>query len=372
MKKNLKIVCAPDSFKNSLSSIDVCEAIRKGLSGAGIRNIVSVPIADGGENTVLSLQKSIRNLEIKYRHVPDSFGKMINGYIGWIEEDKTAIVEMAVATGLQAVKDAMKASSFGTGELISFALDLGAKKIYLAIGGTSSTDCGIGAASALGYRFLDGERKKISLDGAGLNSLEYIETDEVDKRLHDCSFYVISDVNNPLYGIKGAAYVYAPQKGASPEEVEILDRGLRRFSEVVFRCFNLDSADFPGAGAAGGMGTGAKVFFNAEILSGIDTIIDIVGFDNKIKDADLIITGEGKFDSQSLSGKVISGVLRHSHGIPVGVICGKKEIEDDRFAFIEAIEKMAESEEDSMRNAGKYIEETTRLAIEKFIDGLKK
>ncbi len=368
-----KVICVPDSFKGSMSSPKACEAMARGLGKAGINseNIILIPIADGGEGTVEVFLAATKGGEMCEVDVTDSFGEKKRGFFGWFEEKRLAVIEMAAATGLSERKDARKATSFGTGQIIKAALDKGATSIIMGIGGTSSTDCGIGAAAALGGRFLDREGRNVPLCGEGLINIDSIDISGLDSRLKDCSFTVLCDVTNPLYGENGAAYVYAPQKGANKEDVEFLDGGLRNFAEVVRKCFNLDLSTIPGGGAAGGMGAGSTLFFGAELKSGISALLDISDFEERVKGADLILTGEGKFDFQSVWGKVFSGISQKSGNVPIGVLCGKADMEDKtvpNLAFVKEISPKGTPLEVSIREGERFLEEATAVAVAEYFN----
>lgn len=367
----VKIICAPDSFKGSMTSAQACSAMEEGLINAGIspENIVRLPIADGGEGTTDTFLSFMPGGEKIFADITDSYGNEKKGYFAWFEEKKTAVLEMATATGLSERKEALYASSFGTGTLIKAAIEQGAKHIIMGIGGTSSTDAGVGAAAALGAEFFDKDGNDIPLCGSGLKSIDKIYTDKIKEKLDGCRFTILCDVKNTLYGKQGAAYVYSPQKGATPEEVEILDEGLRNFAEAVKKNFGTDISEMQGGGAAGGMGAGASVFFNAELKPGIETILELADFDKNKEGASLILFGEGKFDSQSLNGKVFSGLSDRSAGIPIGVLCGKKDIDGipQNAAFIEEIAPGV-TLEDSIANGYVYLKNATERVIRKYTE----
>lgn len=371
MTKDFKVICAPDSFKGSMTSKQACEAMKRGLKKAGIsdENIILIPIADGGEGTVDVFLSATGKGERCYVPVTDSFGEEKTCFFGWIESEKQAVIEMAAATGLSQRKDALRATSFGTGMIIRAALDKGARSIVMGIGGTSSTDCGIGAAAALGARFLDESGKSVPLCGEGLESISVIDLSDLDPRLKDCEFTVLCDVTNPLFGENGAAYVYSPQKGADMRTVELLDRGLRNFAAVVEKCFRRDISLIPGSGAAGGMGGGSTLFFGAVLRSGISTLLEASAFTERAKGASLILTGEGRFDSQSVCGKVFSGISEKSEGVPIGILCGKGEIDPGEFSNIVFVEQIAPEGtplEVSIRDGERFLEEATERKVREY------
>jgi glycerate kinase len=330
----VSILIAPDKFKGSLTAKEVCEIVRNALlKKNSALNIITLPLADGGEGT-LELFTELEGGKIVLKQVNDPLFAPIIASYGISEGGSTAFIEMAKASGLQLLlpekRDPLKTSTYGTGELIRDALDRGVKRIILGIGGSATNDAGLGMAAALGFQLLDSSGNVLKPIGENLIHLSSIKTDSVNPRLKAVECITLCDVNNPLYGQAGAAYVYALQKGARQEDLMLLDSGLRNFEAVVERTFNA-SPSFPGAGAAGGLGAGAKVFLNARLQTGIDYIIHATGLEQKIKDVDIVITGEGKLDFQSLSGKVvmaISKIAQHHHK-PAIAICGKSDLTPD-------------------------------------------
>ena len=329
----MKIVVAPDSYKGSLTALEVCEAAAEGIAriGRGIE-VVQVPMADGGEGTVQSLVDATGG-ELVATAVTGPLGEQVQATWGLCGpgragEGETAAIEMAAASGLPLVpedrRDPLVTTTYGTGELIRAALDAGRRKLIIGIGGSATTDAGAGMAQALGVRLLDGEGKPLGLGGGELARLVNIEMAGADSRLRDCEIRVACDVDNPLYGERGAARVYGPQKGASPESVEVLDRNLRIFADVVQRDLGLDVRDLAGAGAAGGLGAGLVAFCGATLEPGVEIVIDAVGLPEKMRGADLCITGEGAIDIQTAYGKTPAGVARVAgrEGAPVIAIGG--------------------------------------------------
>jgi glycerate kinase len=317
----MKIVIAPDSFKGSASSSDIATWIESGIHSV-IPNCETIKIAigDGGEGSLDAVLQA--GFTAHSAEVSGPLGNPVSALIA-IKGD-TAFIEMAQASGLSQLpdgkKDALNATSFGTGQLILAAIDKGATKIILAIGGTATTDAGAGALQALGAKLFDASGAEVAPGGAALINCVSIDTSALDPRLAKVSFTLASDVTNPLLGSQGAAHVFSPQKGAAPEQVEILEESLSHFASLVGGQF----ATAPGAGAAGGFGFMAYAFLNAEARSGIDLILDLVEFDSKIAGADAIITGEGRFDSQSVQGKAPWGILQRAAklSIPTYLVCG--------------------------------------------------
>lgn len=323
------LVC-PDSFKGSISSVEAADAIERGLrSGFGNRpvEIVKVPLADGGEGTLDAL---VRANEGRLRRVraTDPLGREIQAEYGLIGIGAVAVVEMAAASGLCLLSDEERnplvTSTYGTGLLIRAALDAGVSKIVVGIGGSATNDGGAGAMSALGARFLDSSGRELPPGGAALIDLHSIDLSDFAFPVGKVEVEVACDVTNPLIGPEGASAVYGPQKGASRDAVELLDKALARYAEIVRRDLGKDLAGTPGAGAAGGLGFGLTAFLDAKMRSGIEMVLDVVGFDQMLTRADLVITGEGRIDEQTAYGKTIGGVLKRAlqAGVPVVAIAG--------------------------------------------------
>ena len=324
----MKIVIAPDSFKDSLSAEKVADAIAAGLADAlPHAQLVTCPMADGGEGTVEAIVAA-GNGQLRRNHVQGPLGEPVEAHWGWLPDSHTAIIEMAEASGLQRVpvaqRDARISSTFGTGELIKAALDAGAQRIILAIGGSATNDAGAGALQALGLGLLDVERQPLAPGGLALSQLAHIELSGLDPRLADVRFEIAADVNNPLCGEHGASAIFGPQKGATPEHVQLLDQALGHFADHCAAVLPKDVRDEPGSGAAGGLGFAAKAFFGAQFRAGVEVVAELVGLAEAVKGADLVITGEGRFDAQTLRGKTPFGVARiaQAQGVPVVVLAG--------------------------------------------------
>lgn len=325
----MNIIIACDSFKGSLSSQDVASAISSGLLRADPDlHLTRIPIADGGEGTVEAYLAAVGG----QRHtctVSGPLGEPVEADYA-VLPDGTAVIEMAQASGLPLLSgrkpDPLRAGTYGTGQLIRDALDSGCCSFLIGIGGSATTDGGAGMLQALGARFLDREGNPLSPGGGELLRLDRIDLSGFDPRLAGCSVRIASDVVNPLCGPQGAAAIYGPQKGASPREVELLDAALAHYADVIVRCTGQDVRNRPGAGAAGGLGAGLMAFCGAVPGSGIDAMLDAVGFDRLLSGADLVITGEGRIDGQSASGKVPVGVARrakaHRADLPVFALVG--------------------------------------------------
>ena len=323
----MKIIIAPDSFKDALSARGVAEAIQQGIKMASLDDeTVVFPLGDGGEGSSEILGDHLNAVK-KVVTVENVIGRPVEAYYYFSKESRTALIEMAQASGLQRIsydeRNCMEASSFGTGQLMLDAIRSGAVRIVLAIGGSATNDAGMGMASALGIKFFDKNNRLLKGRGRELQQVHHYDKSQLlvpDGLTID----VLCDVENPLFGEMGAAYVYARQKGAGDEEIELLDKGLCHFSSIVRKQEESNFAEVLGAGAAGGLGFGAMAFLNAKLHKGIDLMLELTGFDAQIKGADFIITGEGQIDNQTIHGKLISGIARHAHkqDVPVIALCG--------------------------------------------------
>lgn len=323
----MKIVIAPDKFKGSLTSFEVCNAIESGLAKAsGSFDIVKLPMSDGGDG-LADVIAHYTNAQRMTSKVQDPLGRIIDAQWLLSSDGKTAFIEMAKASGLQLLKpiecNPLQTSSYGTGQLIKSAIDHGVEGIIIGIGGSATNDCGIGMAAALGYRFLDGNRKELPPAGKSLAKIESIELDRKEE-LKNISFKIACDVKNFLFGDNGATKVYAPQKGADALMIEELELGMVHFASVIKNDLGIDISFIEGGGAAGGLGAGCIAFLNAQLVSGIDLVMQLASAEDHIRSCDLVITGEGKIDEQSLYGKVISGIasLSKKHNRKLFAVCG--------------------------------------------------
>ena len=329
-----KIVVAPDSFKGTLSSKQICEIVtNKVFRLFPLAEVISVPIADGGEGTVDFFLNAVGGQRIECETVNPFFEKTVASY-GILSGDKIAVIEMSACAGLPLVEDRknpMLATTYGVGVLIKDAIKHGAKEIILGLGGSATNDFGCGAAAALGVRFYNAEKESFVPVGETLSLVEEIDISGIVPQLKDVKITVMCDVDNPVYGEKGAAYVYAPQKGATPDQVKLLDSGLKHLCQVVENRLEKSVSALVGGGAAGAMAGGMYAFFNAKLSKGIEVVLDTVRFEALLQNADFVITGEGKLDGQSLRGKVIDGVARRAKekGVPVIAIVGGVEGEID-------------------------------------------
>lgn len=323
----MRVVLAPDSYKGSASALDVCSAMAEGIRDVCPEaEIVMAPMADGGEGTVENLISAYdgRFEEVK---VTGPAGRPVKARYG-IMQDGLCIIEMAETSGLVLLNEdemnPLLTTTYGLGELIIDALCKGCKTFVMGIGGSGTNDGGCGMAAALGYKFLDADGSEIPLGGGALDRLDSINTDNVDKRLYDASFLIACDVTNPLCGPNGASFVFGPQKGADDEVVRILDKNLKHLSEIIKRDLGVDVCDYPGAGAAGGLGAGSMAFLGGSLKEGVKIIADLLDLEQKIKGADLVFTGEGRCDHQTLGGKAPFGVasVAFANEVPSVIIAG--------------------------------------------------
>jgi glycerate kinase len=358
----MKILIAPDKFKGSLSASQVCDAITKGIKiNKSKHKIVSCPMADGGEGSIdiINNYLSLKPVDLI---VNDPLFRPIKSTYYYSE--LTAYIEMSLASGLNLLKkeeqNCMNTSSFGTGELIKDAITKGFKTINLYVGGSATNDGGIGIASALGFQFYDKSKRLLSPIGKNLLSIDSIDTSEVDFNFNNIEINVICDVNNPLYGENGAAFIYAKQKGADSIEIEQLNKGLVNLQSMLIKHGFPNIANIPGSGSAGGVGGGMIAFLEAKLISGIQNLIKVTQLENIVKDCDLIITGEGKIDNQTEKGKVVSGVcnLARKYKKPIIAVCGNN---DDNISKKLGIKKVytilerSDSINDAIVNVEKYL-----------------
>ena len=325
----MKILLAPDKFRDSLDAQQVCQAMTEGIAMVSSEiEVVSLPMADGGEGTLDLLLWYSGGKKIKIK-VSDPLGRIIEAEYGISANGKTAFIEMATASGLrlltQEERNPLITSTFGTGELIKSAIETGVENIILGIGGSATNDAGIGMAHALGWHFLDDKGQELVPIGENLVKIKNIIPPPAPDGM---AIVVACDVTNPLYGENGAAYIYAPQKGANIAMVKQLDAGLQNISAIIEKDFEKNIASVAGTGAAGGLGFGAMFFLNAELKEGVKLLMDLCDFDEKLKDVNLIITGEGKIDGQTLQGKLIKGITHRANkfNIPIAAICGTLDV----------------------------------------------
>ena len=320
-------ILVPDSFKGTLSAIEVCNIMKSSIKNLyKDANIISVPVADGGEGTVDAFLYALGG-EKKSVWVSDAFNEQkILAHYAMLKDD-IAVIEMAACAGLPLVKNRLepdKTTTFGVGELIIDAINSGAKKIILGLGGSATNDGGCGMAAALGVKFKDEQDQEFIPTGGTLSQIYKIDMNNIYSKIKDVEFISMCDVDNPLCGRLGASAVFAPQKGADEDMVKLLDEGLAHLAKIIKRDLHIEVKDIKGAGAAGGLGAGSIAFLQSKLTKGIDVVLDTINFDELVSKADIVFTGEGKFDSQSLHGKVIMGVANRSqkYKTPVIVVTG--------------------------------------------------
>lgn len=370
----MKIVIAPDSYKGSLSAKEVADAIEKGIKKLNKTIVVKkIPMADGGEGTVQSLVDATGG-KIVFTKVFNPLMREIKSFYGILGDNKTAVIEMSAASGLPLLsmeeRNPLLTTTFGTGQLFLHALDQGCRNFIIGIGGSATNDGGFGMMKALGIQFLNDKGEDIELGGGALENLSSIDISDLDPRIRECSITVACDVDNPLCGIRGASYIFGPQKGATPEMVFTLDNNLKLFSKVIEKQLGVSIINTPGAGAAGGLGGGLMAFLNAKLKRGIDIVIETTKLENYIKSADLIITGEGSIDFQTQFGKTPFGVakLAKKYSIPVIALAGSigKDaiaLYDKGFDSIFSIVDKPMTLEESMNNSALLIESATERIL---------
>lgn len=377
----MNIVVAPDSFKGSLTAVEATEAIVQGIRAVlPETEVVRFPLADGGEGTVQALVDATRGRFVR-RKVLGPLREPVEAAFGVLGDDVTAVIEMAAASGLALVpaeqRNPMIATTFGTGQLILAALEEGCRKIIIGIGGSATNDGGAGMAQALGAKLLDADNRQIGPGGAELSRLAKIDISGLDPQLAGAEVLVASDVSNPLCGSEGASRVYGPQKGATPEMVEALDKALHQYASVIERDTGKSVAEVPGAGAAGGLGAGLLAFLDAKIRRGISIVLEATGFEERLEGANLVLTGEGKIDQQTLYGKVVAGVgsVCKRRDVPVLAFAGTVALEPDELrsiginaVFPIASGPMAESE--AMARAGELLQQACERVMQTLVAGI--
>lgn len=367
----MHILIAPNAFKNSLTATEVAKSIQKGLHSSELNCSTSCfPIADGGDGTASLIIEKCKGERIEL-HVNDALGRKIPSSFGLIEQGMTAVIEMADASGLRLLKsselDPMAASSYGTGELIKAALDKGVNKIILAMGGSATVDGGCGILSALGFTFLDNTHHTLEASPQNLIQLQKIDTSKVDPRAINCEFVILCDVDNGLLGPKGAAAVFGPQKGADAGMVKLLEKFLSKLAQIADQQFSKPIAKVKYGGTAGGAAAGLHAFLNAKLVNGIEYFLTLTNFDQELKHTDLLITGEGSIDLQTLQGKGPFGVAKKAfeNNIPVIGLAGKVPLEPEAellkyFKVLTAIGNEPGSLAEAMKNTGKNLERTAQ------------
>lgn len=378
----MKIIIAPDSFKGSLQAIEAAHAIKRGINkhNPAFQTIL-LPVADGGEGTMTSLIDATDG-EIVKATVTNPVGRTIEARYGILGNKQTAVIESAEASGLLLLTEnemnPIHTTSFGTGELIVDALNKGIRQFIIGLGGSATNDAGAGILEALGVKLLNKKGQALPRGGGTLINLHEINTEMIDERLKNCQFLIASDVMNPLVGENGASVVFGPQKGASTEDVKRLDQSLVNFANIVEKSTGIQIHQKNGAGAAGGIGGMFQAFFQSTMEPGIDVVLDTMSFKKHILDADLIITGEGKTDAQTISGKAPFGIaqLAHEHEIPVILISGMIDLNDyalltPYFTEIHAIVNETIGVEQAINHAAQYLQCKTEEVMKEYMSNTK-
>ncbi|WP_313773285.1 glycerate kinase [Enterobacter huaxiensis] len=367
----MKIVIAPDSYKESLSALEVATAIENGFREIfPTAEYVKLPVADGGEGTVEAMVAATHGRIVPVS-VTGPLGERVDGFYGLSGDEQSAFIEMAAASGLELVtpsrRNPLLTTSWGTGELILHALDAGVKHIIIGIGGSATNDGGAGMVQALGAKLLDAEEQPIGQGGGELARIEHIDLCGLDKRLADCRIEVACDVTNPLLGEEGASAVFGPQKGATPEMIITLDKALAHYARVIARDLDIDVVGLDGGGAAGGMGAALYAFCGAQLRQGIEIVTDALHLADQVADADLVITGEGRIDSQTIHGKVPVGVAKVAkrYNKPVIGIAGSLTadvgvVHDHGIDAVFSVIYTICSLEDALENASKNVQMAAR------------
>ncbi|MCK1995917.1 glycerate kinase [Psychrobacillus psychrodurans] len=375
----MKIIISPDSFKGSFTALEVTYEINKAIKeiSQDIETVL-LPVADGGEGTLEALITATQGSTIDVE-VHDPIGRLIQAEYGVLGDGETCVIEMAKASGIMLLqkeeKNPLQASTFGTGELVLHALNRGYKKFIIGLGGSATNDGGTGMLRALGMKFLNKYGKEIPLEPQFLRDLHEIDPTDFDGRIKDCQFILASDVDNPFVGLNGATKVFGPQKGVTSNMLEVLDKNLEHLANIIEEVTQITLHKLPGAGAAGGLGGAFLAFFPVYMKPGIEVVMEAINFEERIKDADFIITGEGKSESQTLSGKAPIGIAKvaNKHNVPVILISGVIELESTpalstRFFKLVSITNETISAEKSMRRASYYLKERTKETIESILN----
>ena len=375
-------VLAPDSFKESMTAEQACQAMQRGIQKVfADAHFIHVPMADGGEGTVDALVSCLNGQVIDCEVTGPLSTQKVKTYFGLIEEGQTAVIEMAKANGIHLLEPSQRnpllTTTFGTGEMIKSALDLGVSKIIMGLGGSITNDAGAGMAQALGAKFLDAHSNEVAGGGGQLDQIRRIDISGLDARLKQVEIVIASDVNNPLTGVNGASHVFGPQKGATAEMVQQLDQNLTYFAELVSQQLNIDVKDIAGAGAgaAGGLGFGLMVFAGAGIRSGVELVIEQTQLAEKIAQAEYVFTGEGKIDFQTKFGKTPYGVAQVAKRLNKPVIAfsglvgdGVDELYDLGFSQIIGINPLNFDLEDAMQNAERHLEDAVVEVLSNFLE----
>ncbi|MFC4714369.1 glycerate kinase [Planococcus dechangensis] len=374
----MNIIVAPDSFKGSISAQAAAQAMKQGILDAVPKaHVLELPLADGGEGTMENLVTATGG-RITHKQVTGPLGNPVKAGYGILGDGKTCVIEIAQASGLPLIRPVDRnpeiASTEGTGELIRHALDDGLREFIIGLGGSATNDGGTGMLRALGMKFLDVQGKPVKAGGGDLNRLAEIDASEFDQRIQACRFLIASDVDNPLIGLNGASHVFGPQKGAAKDVASRLDDNLRHYADAVEKLTGTVLHDYPGAGAAGGAGGAFLAFFPTQIRRGIDVVLEASGFLEHVKDCDMVLTGEGKSDLQTLSGKTPFGVAEVSAQFdkPVLLISGiiaedSRDALEEHFTEVHAVVGPSVSQKQSFLDPEKYLRKKTKQVVAAYL-----
>ncbi|WP_300385884.1 glycerate kinase [Clostridium sp.] len=378
----MKVIIAPDSYKGSLTAMEVANCIEEGINRYSKNiEVVKVPVADGGEGTVQALVDATGGKIINLK-VCDPLLREVDSFYGILGDENTAIIEMAAASGINLLNknelNPLITSTYGTGQIINDAIEKGCKNIIVGIGGSGTNDGGAGMLRALGIRFLNEEGRDIPEGGEALKELHSIDKKNFNKKISECNIKVACDVDNPLCGLNGASHVFGPQKGANKEDIKLLDEALNQYAKIIRNEFNIDVLNIPGSGAAGGSGA-AFLAIGGNLESGIDIVINETSLQKVIESADVVFTGEGKIDFQTKFGKAPYGVAKEAkkYGLPVIAICGEigegyDELYNHGFTSIFSIVNRPMTLEDSIKDSKKLISDVSERIIRVICEGDKK
>lgn len=372
----MKVVCAPDSYKEALSAVDAAAALARGVRGVlPSADVVELPVADGGEGTTETLMAALGGQLIAV-DITDALGRPRTAELGWVASERLAVVDVAQGAGLHHIevelRDPYRSCSSGVGHLVSAALDLDPRRVVIGLGGSATNDGGAGMISALGGRLLDSNRRPVTPTPEGMNNVASLDLSELDPRLAGVEVILASDVTNPLLGPDGATAVFGPQKGVTPARVPVIETVLAGWADVLETATGREVRDLPGAGAAGGLGAAFLALTGATLRPGLDVVAEAVGLEEAVRDADLVLTGEGRIDGQTRFGKTPWGVaeIARRHGVPVVMLGGEVRPEgraliDDTIVAVEPIHTGYTDLDEALANTGADLEQAAASAVER-------
>lgn len=372
----MKVVCAPDSYKEALSAVDAAAALARGVRGVlPSADVVELPVADGGEGTTETLMAALGGQLIAV-DITDALGRPRTAELGWVASERLAVVDVAQGAGLHHIevelRDPYRSCSSGVGLLVSAALDLDPRRVVIGLGGSATNDGGAGMISALGGRLLDSNRRPVTPTPEGMNNVASLDLSELDPRLAGVEVILASDVTNPLLGPDGATAVFGPQKGVTPARVPVIETVLAGWADVLETATGREVRDLPGVGAAGGLGAAFLALTGATLRPGLDVVAEAVGLEEAVRDADLVLTGEGRIDGQTRFGKTPWGVaeIARRHGVPVVMLGGEVRPEgraliDDTIVAVEPIHTGYTDLDEALANTGADLEQAAASAVER-------